>query len=102
MNDFRADKGRFLNYYGHRKPRLYRTQITGEEDPPSYLMQFIFLILFQGPSMHLSRIHELYMDQIIYTEGWRKLVNLLLKDWEDLVLWVCIPSIAGGTKLDVY
>ena len=83
-----ADNGRFLNYYGHAHARLYRSQLVEPQEKPTLFIQFLFLVLFGSPTMHLETLSEFYIDGLIYTEGWRKLIDLLLKDWQDLILWV--------------
>ncbi|KIJ27569.1 hypothetical protein M422DRAFT_37700 [Sphaerobolus stellatus SS14] len=94
-------RGRFYNYHGLRTPRLYRTQIE-EKRSKSYSMWFISIILFGAPNMHLKTIRELYVDHLIYQEGWRRLIELLLNDWQDLILWSTVVLTANMSFLAIF
>ena len=67
--------------------------MIGETDNPSFLMKFIHLFLFNAPFGHLKTIRRFYVDSIVETERWRKLIGLLLNDWQDLILWVCYQAL---------
>jgi hypothetical protein len=84
------DHARVINFYGERYPRLFRSQLSVPEEPSksSRLMKIVFLLLFDAPSTHLTTLQEFYIDQVIYSEGWRKFIEVLLKDWQDFILWV--------------
>ena len=84
-----SDHARSINYYGDRNARLYRTQIPDEEGSPSIFMKLLFLLLFDAPSTYLINLRDLYVNQVLYAEGWRKYIESLCNNWHDMILWVC-------------
>lgn len=58
------------------------------EEETSIFMKLIFLLLLNAPSGHLTALRECYVDEILYTEVWQKFIEILLKSWQDMILWV--------------
>lgn len=97
--DIPTDTARFINYYGERDARLFRTQMAGSEDglegssilvkiSSSILMKIIFWLFFDAPSTHLNTLRKLYVDEVLYTEAWVKYMEGMCTDWHDMILWV--------------
>lgn len=61
-----------------------------EEEASSIFMKLFFLLLFDAPSTHLTTLREFYVDEVLYTDGWRTFMEVLLNDWHDMILWVCV------------
>ncbi|KAF8525521.1 hypothetical protein BU17DRAFT_83762 [Hysterangium stoloniferum] len=94
---------RFINYHGEPHARLFRTQIEDDSTKPQHpLMKLVFLILFDAPSTHLTTLCEFYSDDVVYTEGWRKCVDHLLKDWQDMILWATVLLTANMSFLAIF
>ena len=86
------DHARFINHYGDRHARLFRKQMVVPEKPASTVMKLVFLLLFDAPSTHLSTLDEFYVDKVIYSDGWRQFIEVLLRDWQDFILWVQVSQ----------
>ncbi|KAF8586599.1 hypothetical protein K439DRAFT_1631481 [Ramaria rubella] len=93
---------RFINYFGERDARLYRSHIAVDDKPSSIFMKIIFLLLFDAPSTHLTILNELYIDQVLYTDGWRKFMDALLNDWNDMILWATVLLAANMSFLAIF
>jgi len=51
-------------------------------------MRSLYFILLVAPKIHLDILNEFYVAWIVYTEDWRKLIDILLRDWWVLILRV--------------
>jgi hypothetical protein len=49
------------------------------------------LFLFFHPDVHLRELKKVWMDELIYDEGWRNFMVMLQSEWEEFILNVsCI------------
>jgi len=93
---------RFINFFGEKNARLFRTQIKPEEKPPSVWLKIAFLLLFDAPSTHLITLQELWVDEVLYSEGWRKFMEALVADWQDLIFWTTVLLAANMSFLAIF
>ncbi|KAF8524409.1 caspase domain-containing protein [Hysterangium stoloniferum] len=80
-------RARFINYHGELGARLFRTQFEVIEWKSRHpIMKLVFLVLFDAPSIHLTALCDLYAGKVLYAEGWRKCMDHLCKNWQDMIL----------------
>jgi hypothetical protein len=54
----------------------------------SLLITFLSPFLFLAPEEHLRKMELLWTDEVIIESVWKDLMNTLLAEWHDVVLWV--------------
>jgi hypothetical protein len=55
-------------------------------------MAILSLLLFNAPSGHLRDLQGIFMDQIVSQLSWKRLMEKVLSEWQDMTLYVRRPS----------
>jgi len=50
----------------------------------------------------MTTLNEFYVDNVLYSEGWRKFIDVLLKDWQDFILWATVLLAANMSFLAIF
>ncbi|QRV86426.1 hypothetical protein RhiJN_14444 [Ceratobasidium sp. AG-Ba] len=88
-------QSQIVNLFGEECARPDRTVVvTGQHAShrsPAYLRYS--KAMFEGPSIHLDKLEHIWVERIIYTHHWRKLVTDLIEEWTGAlaaagVVWV--------------
>ena len=56
----------------------------------SLLITILSPLLFLAPDVHLREMEKLWTDEVIIESVWRGHMMMLLGEWGDMILWVCI------------
>jgi hypothetical protein len=79
----------FYHFYGEPCARLDKTQsVYGNVPRHSLLIRIIAPILLNAPLTHLRMFEEVYADEKVSYVQWRRIIELLDQEWQQLTLFV--------------
>jgi hypothetical protein len=83
---------KFLYFHGQRHARLVWDQSVYDKSKRerSLLITVLSPLLFLAPEDHLREMEKLWTDGIVIEMVWKSLMNKLLAEWHDVILWVRI------------
>ena len=81
---------RFLYFHGQKNARLGRQQTVYSKPPRgrSPLITLLSPVLFLAPNGYLREMEAMWTDEIIVKMVWQGFMSKLLREWEDIILWV--------------
>ena len=56
----------------------------------SLLITVLSPLLFLAPEVHLHEMDKLWTDEVIIETAWKNVMDKLLREWTDIILWVRI------------
>jgi hypothetical protein len=59
------------------------------------LITLISPLLFLAPEVHLREVEKLWTDEVIIEKVWKGFIAKLLREWEELILWVHFTILKG-------
>ncbi|KAJ7888880.1 hypothetical protein B0H14DRAFT_1182509 [Mycena olivaceomarginata] len=81
----------FYHFYGESCARLDKTQsVYGHIPRHSLLIKIIAPILLNAPLTHLRMFEEVYADEIVSHVQWRRIIELLDQEWQQLTLFATV------------
>ncbi|KAF8512518.1 hypothetical protein BU17DRAFT_96162 [Hysterangium stoloniferum] len=96
-------RARFINFHGELGARLYRTQFEVSNWKSRHpIMKLVFLVLFDAPSIHLTALCDLYAGKVLYADAWRKCMDHLCKNWQDMILQATVLLTANMSFLAIF
>ncbi|KAJ7917476.1 hypothetical protein B0H13DRAFT_2269521, partial [Mycena leptocephala] len=79
---------RVNHFHGEYAARLDRRQsVYGWSPKRQYWMAILSLLLFNAPSGHLRDLQGIFMDQIVSQLSWKRLMEKVLSEWQDMTLY---------------
>ncbi|KAF7366168.1 hypothetical protein MVEN_00493800 [Mycena venus] len=86
---FENDK--FYNFHGETFARLDgRTSVFGYVPAHSLILRILTPILFNAPSGHLRTLEDVYVDEILNLNSWRRVIDTLSLEWQEHVLYATV------------
>ncbi|KAJ7205212.1 hypothetical protein GGX14DRAFT_568961 [Mycena pura] len=81
----------FHHFYGEPCARLDKTQsVYGNVPQHSLLIKIIAPILLNAPLTHLRMFEEVYADEIVSHVHWRRIIERLDQEWQQLTLFATV------------
>ncbi|KAJ7801222.1 hypothetical protein B0H13DRAFT_672457 [Mycena leptocephala] len=81
----------FYHFYGEPCARLDKTQsVYGNVPRHSLLIRIIAPILLNAPLTHLRMFEEVYADEKVSYVQWRRIIELLDQEWQQLTLFATV------------
>jgi len=88
-------QSQIVNLYGEDCARLDRTVVVTGQHASRRSSTYLGYskVMFNGPAIHLDKLEHIWVERIIYTHHWRKLVTSLIEEWTGAlaaaaVVWV--------------
>jgi hypothetical protein len=83
---------RFLYFHGQKHARLIREKTVYDKPirERSLLITILSPLLFLAPEVHLREMERLWTDEVIIETAWKNVMDKLLREWTDIILWVRI------------
>ncbi|KAG8769231.1 hypothetical protein FRC12_005088 [Ceratobasidium sp. 428] len=88
-------QSQIVNLYGEDCARLDRTIVVTGQHASNRASTYLTYskAMFNGPTVHLDKLEHIWVERIIYTHHWRKLVTDLIEEWTGAlaaagVVWV--------------
>ncbi|KAF8190440.1 hypothetical protein BJ912DRAFT_965115 [Pholiota molesta] len=83
---------RYWNYAGEAHARLDRAQsVYGKPtNQRNWFMKSISVLLFSAPKVHLKKLQQLWVDQIVYAPCWDQMFKQLNSEWQAQILLAAI------------
>ena len=88
----RSAHWRFLYFHGQDSARLerHKTVYTHPDRERTLLITSLSPLLFLAPEGYLRELEKVWIDDVIFERDWRNFISGLLKEWEQLILSVCL------------
>ncbi|KAJ7282776.1 hypothetical protein C8J57DRAFT_1463389 [Mycena rebaudengoi] len=91
FNSFHPASQMFYHFYGEPCARLDKTQsVYGHVPRHSLLIKIVAPILLNAPLTHLRMFEEVYADEIVSHVQWRRIIELLDQEWQQLTLFATV------------
>ncbi|KAG8697206.1 hypothetical protein FRC09_008010 [Ceratobasidium sp. 395] len=76
-------QSQIVNLYGEDCARLDRTIVVTGQHASNRSSTYLNYskAMFNGPTIHLDKLEHIWVERIIYTHHWRKLVADLIEEW---------------------
>ncbi|KAJ7280808.1 hypothetical protein C8J57DRAFT_106390 [Mycena rebaudengoi] len=79
---------RVNHFHGEYAARLDRRQsVYGWTPTRRYWMAILSPLLFNAPSGHLRDLQGIFMDQLVSQLSWKRLMEKVLSEWQDMTLY---------------
>ncbi|KAH9989672.1 hypothetical protein BJV77DRAFT_1069397 [Russula vinacea] len=88
---------RFLYFHGQKHARLIRDQSVYDrpKHERSLLITVLSPLLFLAPEVHLHEMDKLWTDEVIIETAWKNVMDKLLREWTDIILWSTVMLTAN-------
>ncbi|KAJ7206852.1 hypothetical protein GGX14DRAFT_567934 [Mycena pura] len=81
----------FYHFYGEPCARLDKTQsVYGHVSQHSLLIKTVAPVLLYAPLTHMRMFEEVYADEIVSHVQWRRVIELLDQEWQQLTLFATV------------
>ncbi|KAF9234079.1 hypothetical protein BU15DRAFT_79397 [Melanogaster broomeanus] len=83
---------KFVNFYGQPGARLNAdqsvyTKLRGQDQATSLLIRISDLILFRGPSAHVSELQRMWVDRSVNAPRWKGFISKLSNEWAGFTIY---------------
>ncbi|EPQ52246.1 hypothetical protein GLOTRDRAFT_80492 [Gloeophyllum trabeum ATCC 11539] len=79
---------RFQTHYGEEQPKFSREQSAfAASRPRRALTRALSLALWRLPEAYISKLDNIYADNLVYTNHWRAFMSKNLDDWKTTTTW---------------
>ncbi|KAJ7472336.1 hypothetical protein B0H11DRAFT_2038630 [Mycena galericulata] len=102
---------KFYNFHGEPCARLEKNvSVFGNVQTRSLLFRIIAAFTFNAPSVHLRTLDEVYVDELLNLDPWRRFIDTLCLEWQELILFasvllnadmafLAIPTVDNGLNI---
>ncbi|KAJ7678836.1 hypothetical protein B0H14DRAFT_3063488 [Mycena olivaceomarginata] len=102
---------KFYNFHGEPCARLEKERsVFGHITTRSLIFRILGLLLFNAPWTHLRALEEVWVDEKVSVAPWRRIVDTLCIEWQELILYatvllnanvafLAIPTIDDGSHI---